>query len=353
MKFSEEAKENALSEIKEKVEKEKSKRLNIISIGRLLTMNFPKNLWTVEKLIPTQGISIIASVPGSFKTWLILLMARCIASGEKFLGEFQCQQANVLIVDEENALSMLRNRSELLDLKEDLPIHISHQSGVLVSDDGCVDEIIKFCLENNIKVIFFDSLVRIHEAEENSASEISRVFRNIKKFCQKGMTVVLTHHERKEKGASARTRLRGSSDILAAVDCLIAISRKGEEKKLVVEQPKMRIDEELEKFEIEIIKNENGLEFKYLGAHTEQDNKKELAREIIISFLEFSESKISKKDILETVKKEEPIADKVIRDTLDDLIEKGVVGCEQGRGSTKLCFLVEETEGKIVPCPIK
>lgn len=341
MSFSEEAKDKALEEIKREIKEGGKDEVKIISIGELLSTEFPPNKWMIEKLIPDQGISIIASVPGNFKTWLILLMARCIARGEKFLDLFQCKQANVLMVDEENMLSLLKDRSLLLEITKDLPIYFCHQKGVLISQDKWVEKIINICRKKKIGVIFFDSFVRIHDAEENSAVEISKLFRQIKRFCQEGMTVILTHHERKEganKG-NAKNRLRGSSDILAAVDCHIAIRRKAGEKKLIIEQPKLRTDEEIEKFEITFEKSENKMEFRYLGIHSEQDLKKEQSKEIIINILGENKTGLLKGEIEKQVKIEAEIGERITRLALKELIEEGEVIEKSAGKNKKVCML--------------
>jgi hypothetical protein len=268
-------------------------------------------------------------------------MARCIARGEKFLDLFQCKQANVLMVDEENNLGMLKDRSLLLEITKDLPIYFCHQKGVLISQDKWVEKILGICREKEIGVIFFDSFVRIHDAEENSAAEISKLFRQIKRFCQEGLTVILTHHERKEganKG-SAKNRLRGSSDILAAVYCHIAICRKVGENKLIIEQPKLRIDQEIEKFEIEFEKIEDKMEFRYLGAHSEQDLKKEKAKEIVVNILGENKDGLPKGEIEKQVKIEAGIGEKTTRFALKELIEEGeTVEISAGKNK-KVCML--------------
>lgn len=231
----------------------------LISLDDLMSMEFPENKWVIEKLIPLQGITIIAGAPGNFKTWILLSMAISISKGEDFLGKFPSLKSNILIIDEENPLYMIKDRSKLLGAAKALSIDIISQRGFLIEDDAWIKRILDICESKKIDVIFFDSLIRIHQAEENSATNMSNVFRRIKRFCRAGKTVIITHHERKEGAikSSGQNRLRGSSDISAAVDSHLTVRKiKDDDKnKLAIEQPKLRQEQEIEPFEVSILKD--------------------------------------------------------------------------------------------------
>lgn len=320
----------------------KSSHIQVVSLDELLSMDFPTNKWAVDKIVPLEGITILSGAPASYKTWLLLRMAMDIAKGESFLDQFPCQQSGVLIIDEENHLRLLQDRLQLMGTDHDLPIYFLSQKGFIVSDKRLTNQILRICQEKDISVIFIDSLVRINNAEENDASQMSVVFRCIRQLCQSQKTVVITHHERKEgeMRSSAQNRLRGSSDISASVDAHISVRRNSSDKsKITIEQAKLRGGIEMEPFKIAIQASEERVEFQFLGTCQEEASKKESAKEVILTVLDKEERGLSRSEICKQVKAIRDIGEKNIRSALDALIQEKVVQEKQGAKNTKLCCL--------------
>ena len=71
-------------------------------------------------------------------------------------------------------------------------------------------------------MIIFDSLRRFHDRDENSATQMSKVLRWLRRLARRGATVVVIHHQDKSKTFN----YRGSSDILAGVDVALALSKE-------------------------------------------------------------------------------------------------------------------------------
>jgi archaellum biogenesis ATPase FlaH len=321
-----------------------------LSLNELFQMDFPESKWVIEKLIPHQGITIVSGAPASFKTWLLLQMAIDIATGGSLLGQFHCEKYNVLIIDEENHLRLVKERLTLLGADGSLPIHLLSQKGFLTSKQDLIDRVLKICAEKEIDVIFIDSLVRVNEAEENDASAMSGVFRSIKQFCQNGKTVVVTHHERKEGAfkSSAQGRLRGSSDISAAVDAHISVMRDKEDKtKIVVEQAKLRTDKEMDSFEATLKENGGRMEFTYLGLHSEDASKKDLAKEVILSVLQEETAGLSVGEIKTRVKEGADVGDKSISNAIKELLKEGEIVERKGKGNAKIYSLLRYSENDL------
>ncbi len=70
-------------------------------------------------------------------------------------------------------------------------------------------------------LIIFDSLIRFHGADENSATEMAAAMQDLRALANAGATVILLHHRAK----SETSRYRGSSDIAGGVDLAISVSR--------------------------------------------------------------------------------------------------------------------------------
>lgn len=316
---------------------------NFLSANDLLAMKFPDDEWVIQGLVPMEGITILSAPPANFKTWVMLQMGISIAKGENFLGEIPVSQGGVLLIDEENHLRLLQKRVRLLGITKEVPLHFMSQKNFSVSDIEWRKKVLDYCRENNIKTILIDSLVRIHKLDENSATDVSQVFQDIKAFNLNKLTVLLTHHERKEgsKKSSAGNRMRGSSDILAAIDSLLVIRKESKESNILVEHAKSRLDEQRDSFEIEVESSENAVVLKYLGI-VQTENKELRARKTLIEILKNSTEKVSKSDLISQAQKQGGVGEKGLKKILQDMTSKGEVLLEQGPKNTKWCVLPKE-----------
>ena len=128
---------------------------------------------------------------------------------------------------------------------------------------------------------FTDSFRRIFKGEENSSQVINEVQDKLKKLTDV-TTVIFIHHHGKEGffKRQAGDKLRGSSDILAMLDCLLIIEEKDNET-LKITQTALRQDKSIKPFLVGFINS--GFEFR---EYTEEDKEKlELAREAILVLL--------------------------------------------------------------------
>jgi len=332
------------SELEHKAKRQIQKEnFNIITLGELLGMEF-KDDWVIEDLVPRGGITIVSGAPGSFKTWMIMQMAISVSKGEPFLGHFKsANSAGILMIDKEDPLRVLQLRMKLLGATDNLPIYFISQEDFLVTEDKHVERISKICKKKNIEIIFIDSLIRISKAEENSAREMSEVTWQIRKICEAGKTVIVTHHDRKEGShrSSPQNRLRGSSDILASVDSHLAITKRGENT-VIVEQAKLRYKKETRPFELAFKEESEKTYFEFVGVTDKEKNKEESAREIVLEILrEVSPEGLSRNEITKMVRKEESIGIKSIKKAIDSLIKNKEINEKTGKGNSKICALVE------------
>jgi len=97
-----------------------------------MAKEFPEQVYLVDRLVPDAGFTIFSGAPGSYKTFALLELARCVASGQPFLGYFETHQANVLLIDEENGERLLQQRMRLMDIAEHLPIFYTPTTGFML-----------------------------------------------------------------------------------------------------------------------------------------------------------------------------------------------------------------------------
>ncbi len=258
-------------------------KLRVWTIGEILTHDFGPEEWVVKSLITKQGITAFSGNPGDYKTWVTIHIALCVSRNAPVFGKFPTTQGGVLIIDEEDHIRVVKGRLELLGAKNTDAIHYLSQSGFKADNDKALQAVVDFVKEKNIKLVILDSLVRIHQQEENDATGMAKVFSSIQKIIAAGASILFTHHHRKQYGfgnSNPGQNMRGSSDILAAVDSHITVERKRDKEDcLLFKQTKSRQGEALKPFEIEVVHGPSGPSgFEYAGDY---DEKKAKAEEIV------------------------------------------------------------------------
>jgi hypothetical protein len=76
------------------------------------------------------------------------------------------------------------------------------------------------------RLLLLDPLIRLHRADENSASEMSIILDGLRRLARSSRTaILLVHHARKAPATNAGTALRGSSDLHAFGDSNLYLKR--------------------------------------------------------------------------------------------------------------------------------
>lgn len=253
---------------------------------QLAAENIPPPSWVVDKMVPTESITIISAPPAQYKTWLALDIAISVALGKAVFDHFETKQTNVLIIDEESGRGRLRKRLQMLGVTDETPIAIASCERFKL-DEESAESTTDFCLANSIGLVVFDSLTRIHNADENSAKDMSVVMSNFKRLTQDGIAVIVIHHNRKpgQFGGGGANEMRGSGDILAASDVQISVKRKSGTNLITVSQNKNRDAPDLAPFDLEVASDEDKLWFKHLGATSKQPDKSVLTEAVILESL--------------------------------------------------------------------
>ena len=257
--------------------------IKVVSAKELSNMDIPLPSWIVENLVPEEGLAIIAGKTGSMKSFLSTTMGVCSIYGKDFLGKFKTTKGTWLYFDEENPLRLTKDRNEKileglqLEAPEDFK-YVCH-SGIKLDNEEHLQVLEEIIDRYKPLVVVFDSLVRfLSHTDENNAGEISNIFTKLRRLSTiYKTTFLIIHHMRKsskEKGHEDQDeRVRGSIDIVNAVDCLLLISRKDKSSPFInVKQEKNRFDKEIEPFVVLIKQSEDkkGVSFE-VTANTEQE----------------------------------------------------------------------------------
>lgn len=264
------------------------KKLTPIWLDELLKLQTVEVEWLIEDLLPVGAIGVLSGDPASFKTWTLLHVATQVAIGGSVFGKFKTKQGKVLIIDEENQVQLLKGRLKQLGVTNGA-VCFSTQIGFKIDKEEDMQALQDFVSTNDIQLVIMDSFVRVNSKDENVAREVAALFESLKSLTRSGVTVLLTHHHRKQtigfKGASSQN-LRGSSDILASVDTHIAVTRHKTSGKLIFDQNKSRHAKETPPFEVVVVDGQDGsVSLEYEGEIKKDPITKDQAKEAIVAQL--------------------------------------------------------------------
>lgn len=262
-----------------------TERMNFkpFTLTDLYQERFPAERWVVDGLIPFGTITALTGESNSYKTFFTQSMAASVNGGALFLGHFPTTKGKVLIVDEENHRRHVKDRYEALGISATSDILFLSQQGIRIDNEAHIKSLCELLDREKPSLVILDSLVRLHGGEENSATEIARAFAGMRKLVDSDRAIIVIHHHRKPRTTGKKSNsqsIRGSSDILAAVDTHLAIDR--DETELTVTQSKMRIQPELAPFKVRLVLTpEKSVSFEYQGVDTSDDDRLQEACEAI------------------------------------------------------------------------
>lgn len=322
------------------------KKFKLWSAGDLLAEKFDEREWLVEHLIPMQSITVLSGNEGTFKTWISLELARCLAVGEPLFGKFSTVRISTLFVDEENRARDIQKRLRQLGIKSDMPIFHFIQNGFRLERDTA--KILRTVEEKDIGLVVFDSLLRMHSGDENDASNMARVLRQFQEIANTGANVLFIHHHRKEVGYTRNIShsMRGSSDIAAFVDCHLAVQKLDDDKIRITQGKLRQSGDGAEPFIVNVIDDHSSdsVSFEYGGKDTSIKKRLKRAQKDILDILRQSGEQ-SRKNIIEYIGEE--YSKSMIDVVLQSLVESGKINRRTAAHNRKLYSLAEDSDQPI------
>jgi hypothetical protein len=189
-----------------------------VRAGELARITAPL-AWIVDGLFLEAGAGILGGAPKTGKSFFALDLCVAIASGTACADRFRvlapgpvvvlcAEDPNAVVTARLTALSRARGRA-----LGDLPIEVLVDSVRL--PDG-LDRLEATLAALRPKLLLLDPLIRLHRADENSASEMSVILDGLRNLARSSRTaILLAHHTRKAAAGNAGVGLRGSSDLHA------------------------------------------------------------------------------------------------------------------------------------------
>jgi hypothetical protein len=182
----------------------------------------------IETLFESNALGQIFGATGSGKSFVVLDMAYCIATGLDYHG-LAVKQGNVAYICGEG-FNAIGRRVKALQKKYGADISkklfISEQPGAFI-DIGVTAEVAEAIKKiGNVSLVIVDTYHRnMGGGNENSADDFGLILRNIDTFLKPlNVTVLIVHHS----GHMETDRSRGSSAIRAAMDFEYQVSKSGD-----------------------------------------------------------------------------------------------------------------------------
>lgn len=215
-----------IKKIKSKIKKEENpeevRSLPIISFDKLQDYE-DKTYYYIKKMFAGSSVNMVYSPPAQSKSIICLYAAICIASGTNFMN-IKTSKAGVLYIDKENNTDVIKQRAmalckgQKINMKN-LNLHFLVREGSLDIDFRLMLE--EFIEENDIKVIFLDTIRRFGNFDENSSNDINEIYQEffIPLMEEYGICFIFLHHTTKQG------KYRGSGDLEAQVNVAYEITK--------------------------------------------------------------------------------------------------------------------------------
>lgn len=243
----------------------------LLSADKLMAT--PKVNWLIQGAVPERTTTIIGGLQGIGKSWVLLDTALELTR-EMSLTVFGKGQGGkkVLYFDEENGENLLADRLRLLlankpDCSLDR-IKFAVDQRMSLSDTAGYTRFVNYVKETEPEVVFIDSLIQIHSANENDAPAMTEVLNKLRAVRDEfNLTVFLLHHESKsvyskedENKDPTAGDLRGSNAIAASVESVFTLRKR--EGLLSLYHTKARFSEALVPRIINLANAGNGVSLK-------------------------------------------------------------------------------------------
>jgi hypothetical protein len=217
--------------------------LPTVRLGELKEPETPQARWLVEELWSARAVGILGGPPKSAKTWLGVDLSVSVASGTPALERYRVPTAGAVIyfAAEDQPLRLKERFAAIaqrrgLELRT-LDIYLLAVAVLQLDRERDQERLSETIARIRPRLLVLDPLVRMHNLDENSASEISTLLSFLRYLeRQYEVAILIVHHTRKQgPGTQAGQGLRGSSDIHAFGDSNLYLRRKAEGLLLSVE----------------------------------------------------------------------------------------------------------------------
>jgi hypothetical protein len=190
-------------------------------------------LWVCEPLAPGGGLTFLFSRAGLGKSLFAFELARCIATGEPFLGRFKTTSGPTIYCNLEMAPPQFQHRLRLFELHHPVgqaALHVVNES-LALNDAACFARFKALCENIAPALVVIDPLIRaLPGVKLNLAEEVGPALAPAADLARElGFGLLCIHHSRKDGGAGGLDSLADSRDFAARADVALLMQAMGED----------------------------------------------------------------------------------------------------------------------------
>ncbi len=253
--------------------------------------------WIWEEYIAKGHATMLSAMYKAGKSTFLRGFLAAMQSEEEFVG-MPVKRCNILIISEEHKADWVEKREEFgIDNRTNVHLLVRPITKKLNIKEWeeFISEVDKYCKVNAIELVIIDTLPAVWPAkDENSASDTTSALLPLNKFLNSNLALLFLWHFKKDVSGEDGTSSRGSSAIMAWVDCIVELKRLNGE---VGNSPKRQITT-LGRFEPQEATIEFGEDNKYIVLGTRQEVSKKARVECVkCIFTEHPEEQMCQNDV--------------------------------------------------------
>ena len=204
-------------------------KLEITNAVELMGKEFPPLIQAVDRLI-CEGLTMLVAASKVGKSWLVLLMAVCVALGKPFLGR-QTTKSRVIYFALEDSERRLQSRLRTMSILQ-IPNNLQFTTKAQMLDTGFLAQVEDWLkLEEGPSLVIVDTLQKVRGIAKKGVNAYEGdydVIGGIKALADKYRAmIVCVHHTNKSKNVSdIYDKVSGSTGIMGAADTTVIIDRE-------------------------------------------------------------------------------------------------------------------------------
>ncbi len=181
----------------------------------------------IQDLLTKEGSMIIYGDAGSKKSWLVMYLAYCLATGTDWLG-FEIMQTRTLIVNLEISSPVyywrLRSMSNLFAGEQNMLFECSPGMQFL-EEDAAFSGLYEAVSRIQPGVVIIDCFQSAFGGDENVTERVSPFLRNMSRLQNElHSAIILVHHANKNPLATSMGRMRGSTKLPGWTDTVVYLA---------------------------------------------------------------------------------------------------------------------------------
>lgn len=207
---------------------------DVTNASNLLEEEFEEFTHMVDDLI-VPGVTLLAADPKSGKSYLMLYLSYCVATGQPAFGNKRAvKQGKVLYMALEDSNRRLQKRLQEIRKKDvlasvRLPEGLDIFTRGKLAMEGRFESLTKIIEENDYDMVVIDILQNIRKKGESMTyNKEYELLKNLGDVAHSTDTaIVLVHHTKKGNSSNKMQKISGTQGLSGAADNLIVMERQG------------------------------------------------------------------------------------------------------------------------------